>query len=622
MNILKSSKQIVLFCISLLFAINAYTKAPLVPPTTITGFSTPSDFNGHRYFKSTGVVTWKEAAKIADSLGGYLAIPNSLAEQTFIANYVGSTFHWLGLTDEKTEGTWVDVLGNTLTYFKWDAGQPDNFNDEDYVHTRNGSWNDAPNSYILNFVIEFNGVETSNWTQISTVTKTFTSNWTETLAATDPNKQYKLVVSGTWGIANGIQHRDAAYESPSNININTYFSNGNIPNANRACADGNNWYFNGACPPLVPTSPSTYSSAHVYEYLIGNGRVNGYPIEFTDANLGDNSGSLTYRLFESTSSSNIVTATPEDLTLTKVTSTKFLLNWTSNTTNPIKIYNIYRSSDNGINYTIVGKSNTTSYIDSNLSATTSYKYKVTEINKYANNNVSSAGLVNSIPFDVTTNDILSTITGIVNNATPSTDRFGINNSAYSFNGSTSSYIQYPNTVANMTQNSIFSFSFWAKGSAAGSVLSKYFNLDAGKSQFHITLSDIYGNGTGGAGNGDRLGFTPTLNTWDHYVVVLKNGTGNTKVYRNGNTTPIATGRLNYNPATSTTNLFVGRMTDGGQLNPLNGLVDDIKIYNRELQTTDVANLYNSENALNTLSDLFYIFKLIISCSLHFFFSYT
>ena len=73
-------------------------------------------------------MTWKEAAKIADSLGGYLAIPNSLAEQTFIANYVGSTFHWLGLTDEKTEGTWVDVLGNTLTYFKWDAGQPDNFN--------------------------------------------------------------------------------------------------------------------------------------------------------------------------------------------------------------------------------------------------------------------------------------------------------------------------------------------------------------------------------------------------------------------------------------------------------------------------------------------------------------
>jgi hypothetical protein len=602
MNILKSSKQIVLFCISLLFAINAYTKAPLVPPTTITGFSTPSDFNGHRYFKSTGVVTWKEAAKIADSLGGYLAIPNSLAEQTFIANYVGSTFHWLGLTDEKTEGTWVDVLGNTLTYFKWDAGQPENFNDEDYVHTRNGSWNDAPNSYILNFVIEFNGVETSNWTQISTITKTFTSNWTETLAATDPNKQYKLVVSGTWGIANGIQHRDAAYESPSTININTYFSNGNIPNANRACADGNNWYFNGACPPLVPTSPSTYSSAHVYEYLIGNGIVGGYPIAFTDANLGDNSGSLTYRLFESTSSSNIVTANPGDLSLTKVTSTKFLLNWTSNTTNPIKIYNIYRSSDNGINYTIVGKSNTTSYIDSNLSATTSYKYKVTEINKYENNNVSSAGLVNSIPFDVTTNDILSTITGIVNNATPSTDRFGINNSAYSFNGSTSSYIQYPNTVANMTQNSIFSFSFWAKGSAAGSVLSKYFNLDAGKSQFHITLSDIYGNGTGGAGNGDRLGFTPTLNTWDHYVVVLKNGTGNTKVYRNGNTTPIATGRLNYNPATSTTNLFVGRMTDGGQLNPLNGLVDDIKIYNRELQTTDVANLYNSENALNTLSE--------------------
>ena len=600
-----------LFNILNLISINGYTKttnsntyyfaSPRTLPTSITGFSAYSDYGGHRYFKSTTLKTWKEAAKIADSLGGYLAIPNTLAEQTFIATYVGSTFHWLGLTDEKTEGTWLDVLGNIVSYFKWDAGQPDNAGDQDYAHTQNGSWNDALNSASLNFVIEFNGVETTTWTQISTVTKSFTANWTQTLAATDPTKQYKLVVSGTWGIANGIQHRDAAYEAPSTININTYFSNGNTPYANRACADGNNWYFNNACPPLVPTTPSTYSSSHIYEYMIGNGQVGGYPIAFTDANLGDNSGALTYTLFESTSSSNIVTATPGELSLTKVTSTKYLLNWTSNTNNPIKIYNIYRSSDNGLNYTIVGKSNTTSYIDSNLSASTSYKYKVTEINKYANNNASSAGLVNSIPFDLSTNDILSTITGTVNSATPSADRFGINNSAYSFNGTTS-YIQYPNTVANMTQASTYSFSFWAKGSSAGSVLSKYFNLDAGKSQFHITLSDIYGNGTGGAGNGDRLGFTPALNTWDHYVVVLKDGVNNSKVYRNGNTTAIATGRLNYNASTSTTNLFVGRMTDGGSLNPLNGLVDDIKIYNRELLTTDVTNLYNSENSLNTLSE--------------------
>ncbi len=601
-----------LFNLLQFICINAYTKttnsnayyfaSPRTLPTSITGFSAYSDFGGHRYFKSTAQKTWKEAAKIADSLGGYLAIPNNLEEQNFIATYVGSTYHWLGLTDEKTEGTWIDVLGNIITYFKWDTGQPDNYGDEDYVHTKNGSWNDAPNSYILNFVIEFNGAESTNWTQISTVTKSFTSNWTQNLAATDPTKQYKLVVSGTWGIANGIQHRDAAYESPSTININTYYTNGNIPYANRACADGNNWYFNGSCPPLVPTSPNTYSSLHIYEYMIGYGQVGGYPIAFTDANLGDNSGSLTYTLYESISTTTaVVTTTPSELLLTKVTPTKYLLNWTSNTTNIVKIYNIYRSTDNGLNYTIVGKSNTTSYTDSNLTSTISYKYKITEIDKYANNNASSAGLVNNIPFDLTTNDNLSTITGTVNNATLASDRFGITNSAYSFNG-TSSYIQYPNTVANMTQTSPFSFSFWAKGTAAGSVISKYFNLDAGKSQFHVTLGSIYGNGTGGVGTGGRLDFTQTLNSWDHYVVVLKSGTNNSKVYRNGNTTPIVTGTLNYNSATSTTNLFIGRVTDGGSYNYLNGFVDDIKIYNRELITTDVTNLYNSENTLNTFSE--------------------
>ena len=151
-----------LFNILNLISINAYTKttnsntyyfgSPRTLPTSIVGFSAYNDFGGHRYFKSTTLKTWKQAAKIADSLGGYLAIPNSEAEQTFIASYVGSDFHWLGLTDEKTEGTWLDILGNTLNYLKWDAGQPDNYGDEDYIHTRNGGWNDAPDSYILNFV--------------------------------------------------------------------------------------------------------------------------------------------------------------------------------------------------------------------------------------------------------------------------------------------------------------------------------------------------------------------------------------------------------------------------------------------------------------------------------------
>jgi hypothetical protein len=130
------------------------------------------------------------------------------------------------------------------------------------------------------------GTNTSTATQVSTVTKAMNTGWTYTLPATDPNKTYKMVVSGTWGIANGVAHRDPAYDG-----INT-----GSPIANRGCDA--NWNFEGACAPPVPTSPSGYASNHIYEYYLGNGKSGGYTAAFTDGAYGDNVGSLTFTLFE------------------------------------------------------------------------------------------------------------------------------------------------------------------------------------------------------------------------------------------------------------------------------------------------------------------------------------
>lgn len=585
---------------------NAYTKsntnsgiefipAPFVPPTTINGFGPYTDFNGHRYFKSMDVLTWKEAARFADSLGGNLVIINSAEENTFVKNFL-NTDSWIGLTDEATENTWLDVLGNALAYTNWSSGEPNNTGSNEHYAAMvksTGLWNDDINSNVKAYVIEFNGVETSNWTLVSTLTKSFTSNWSETLAATDASKQYKLVVNGTWGIANGIQHRDAAYETFSNTNIDNSSAN---PWANRACADGNNWYFNGACPPLIPSYPGGYASDHIYEYLIGPGKSGGYPISFSDGALGDNSGSLTFKLYESaTPLSNSIVAAPDQLTLTTGVSAN-TLSWTSYSTNKVKLFNVYRSEDNGATYTTIGKTTITSFEDNTIQPNKKYKYKVTEIKKHATNNVLSAGQVNDFSYDNSSNDTYSSlISGTNTNVAQTTDRFGVNNSAYQFNGT--SYISYPSSVANVTSSNVHSISLWfnqTPNTTGNNLISKYYNLDASLSQFNIGTGQVIGNGT------NALNFTPATSGWTHYLIVFKAGTGNTKVYKNG--ALFSSGTLNYNSATRATNFFVGRISAGGSYAEFNGKIDDIKVYNRELSATEVSSLYSIENTVNTSTE--------------------
>jgi len=135
----------------------------------------------------------------------------------------------------------------------------------------------------------------STQTVLNTYAKAMTSAWSQNLPATDPAKAYKMVVSGTWGIANGRAHRDAAYDVGS---TNTIGVSG-TPGANRGC--DSNWLFEGVCPPPVPTSPAGYAIDNTYEYAIGPGKTAGYTISFSDGGYGDNTGTLTYRLFETTS---------------------------------------------------------------------------------------------------------------------------------------------------------------------------------------------------------------------------------------------------------------------------------------------------------------------------------
>jgi hypothetical protein len=138
----------------------------------------------------------------------------------------------------------------------------------------------------------------STETLLNTYPKPMTSGWSQILPATNSTKTYKMVVSGTWGIANGRAHRDAAYDAGSNNTIGV----SGTPVANRGCDA--NWLFEGACPPPVPTSPAGYAINNTYEYTIGIGKTAGYSISFSDGGYGDNTGTLTFKLYETTASTN------------------------------------------------------------------------------------------------------------------------------------------------------------------------------------------------------------------------------------------------------------------------------------------------------------------------------
>ncbi len=237
-----------------LWAKSAYT------PTSLSNFGTFQDYNGHRYFKSNTTVTWKQAKAICDSLKGYLAIPNTAAENSFLKTLAGGSLTWMGITDDATEGKYLTVLGDSVAYFNWKAGQPDNFNDEDFIHIdANGLWNDGPNSYLLNFIIEFeinSGVFLSKYQNLDAGNSSFfltsssvSGNGTNSLTFTAPDSTWNHFV----------------YVLGSGINNTKVFINGT----------------------LVKTGTINYNSIHSATTPVYVGRVSGSPSNFYTGSLDD-----------------------------------------------------------------------------------------------------------------------------------------------------------------------------------------------------------------------------------------------------------------------------------------------------------------------------------------------
>jgi len=224
-----------------------------------------------------------------------------------------------------------------------------------------------------------------------------------------------------------------------------------------------------------------------------------------------------------------VPTAPTSLTFSNVTATAMSLNWVDNSSNETG-YAIYRSTD-GITYNYEFKTAanaTTAYIVA-LTASTTYYWRVYSVTEGALstalsgsqatpcvqpaiNQIPTSGLLSSYTFNGSSVDETGNNNGILQNApTITTDRFGIANKAYSFNGST----QYMSTSTSYTNPGDFSMSIWFKTSSlTGGKLIGFGNAQTGSSANYDR--HIYMNNAGQIYFGVYPNYVATVNSSSSY----------------------------------------------------------------------------------------------------------
>ncbi|KAM5227852.1 C-type lectin domain family 4 member F [Ctenodactylus gundi] len=127
-------------------------------------------WKGHRgnlYYFSDVKKSWNDAEKFCVSKGAHLASVTSQEEQSFLVQFTKTSYHWIGLTDKGSQGSWRWVDGTTYNAAQsrgfWEPNQPDNWRHpngqvEDCVHVRQ-RWNDMNCSASYQWVCK----KTTGW---------------------------------------------------------------------------------------------------------------------------------------------------------------------------------------------------------------------------------------------------------------------------------------------------------------------------------------------------------------------------------------------------------------------------------------------------------------------------
>ena len=471
----------------------------------------------------------------------------------------------------------------------------------------NNSTDCAASSYT-----DYSGTQTASNLQLSTTTMSFTTSG-----------QYPMAYS-VWidyndnGVFEASEH---VINNPNSWDVLTITDNFTVPltaspGAHRMRVRGN-FYALGA--PTEPCNQLSYGETEDYSFTVLPNCVNptnggtiaadqflcngSIPAEITNVTLpSGQTGLLEYQWQQSTTNSNagfanISGATSGTYTPAVVSSKTWykrlakvncIPDWTgaaasnviSITVDPVASLSITSSANNVCQNTLVAFTPNPIYGGNNPT----YQWYVNDILIPSSSSLSN-GLIASYPFDGNANNESGNgYNGIVNGATLTTDRFGIPNSAYSFDGIGNNIVTNNNSLA-LTD---ISLSLWINGNTGR----PFGYEDASNGCCGFGLYYISPNEPElimrGANNYDMSWGNININGWNHYVITISSTTGTT-LYMNSQ-------QVNNNPsATSYSSsgvplTFGSAGANGGYFQ---GKIDDIYLYNRCLSSSEVLELYNS-----------------------------
>jgi hypothetical protein len=212
------------------------------------------------------------------------------------------------------------------------------------------------------------------------------------------------------------------------------------------------------------------------------------------------------------------------------------------------------------------------------------------------------GLVAYYPFNGNTNDESGNLNhGTGFNLTLVADRFGIEDRAYDFN---IAYVSIPSSESlesPTTELSMVAWIYREPSATFSPVLMKSgSSSNAFQYRMHITANGI-GSSINDWFNGVSSGVPISSDKWHLIVVTMKDGV--IKGYFDGFLidTDVMSGITTI--VLDTHDLEIGRDVPGA-IEYFNGKIDDVRIYNREINAQEVLALFNENNYQNLFSDNF------------------
>ena len=232
--------------------------------------------------------------------------------------------------------------------------------------------------------------------------------------------------------------------------------------------------------------------------------------------------------------------------------------------------------------------------------------------------IPSNGLVAYYPFNGDAIDESANSNDLnINNATLTRDRFGIENSAFSF---ASSSMQASNSI--LTPSDKLSVSFWVLVNPNSQ--NQYFITNGGETRYSQGFSFLY---SGSSSSVSKNGHTPNslvfaianselnfrgllytdeipTNEWVH-VIGTWDGTGSTdgmSLCINGHPVNASSSIVNSLEFDEVSNLHLGRPIITTSYSLQNGKLDDILIYDRVLNTSEKKCLYKKADIISSISE--------------------